>query len=128
MKFAAISRMKVRSLKILVVDDHDDTSCVMARLLTGRGHQVRTAVGVNTALEAAHRESFDLLISDIGLPDGTGLELMRQIQAIRPTKGIALSGRGEHDDVRQSQDAGFAAHVTKPVDFHKLHQLISQLA
>jgi CheY-like chemotaxis protein len=119
--------MTDRSLRILVVDDHDDTSRVMARLLQGRGHQVKTAVGVNTALEAAHQEPFDLLISDIGLPDGTGLELMRQIQAIRPTKGIALSGRGESDDVQQSQDAGFAAHVTKPVDFHKLQQLISQL-
>lgn len=119
--------MAERSLKILVVDDHDDTSRVLARLLQGGGHQVQTAEGVNTALQAANREPFDLVISDIGLPDGTGLELMRQIQGIRPTKGIALSGRCSSEDVRQSQDAGFAAHVTKPVDFHKLQQLISQL-
>ena len=119
--------MTARSLKILVVDDHDDTSQVMARLLKGRGHQVKTAVGVNTALAAAHQEPFDLLISDIGLPDGTGLELMRQIQSIRPTPGIALSGRGSSEDVRQSQDAGFAAHVTKPVDFVKLQDLISRV-
>ena len=119
--------MSERSLKILVVDDHDDTSRVMARLLQTRGHRVMTAEGVNTALAAAQTEPFDLLISDIGLPDGTGLELMRQIQAIRPTKGIALSGRGSSDDVRDSEDAGFAAHVTKPVDFLKLQQLISQL-
>ena len=79
-------------------------------------------------MAAAHDEPFDLLISDIGLPDGTGLELMRQIQAIRPTKGIALSGRDSSEDVRESRDAGFAAHVAKPVDFHKLQQLISQLA
>ena len=120
--------MTDRSLRILVVDDHDDSSRVMARLLQGRGHQVKTAEGVNTALAAAHSEPFDLLISDIGLPDGTGLELMRQIQAIRPTKGIALSGFGSSDDVREAKDAGFAAHVTKPVDFAKLQQLISQLA
>ena len=119
--------MTDKPLRILVVDDHGDTSRVMARLLQGRGHQVKTAEGVSTALEAVHQEPFDLLISDIGLPDGTGLELMRQIQSIRPTKGIALSGRGSTEDVRESQDAGFAAHVTKPVDFHKLQQLISEL-
>ena len=120
--------MAERPLRILVVDDHSDTSRVMARLLEGRGHQVKTAGGVGTALAAVHQEPFDLLISDIGLPDGTGFELMRQIQAIRPTKGIALSGRSSSEDVRQSENAGFAAHVTKPVDFHKLHQLISELA
>ena len=111
-----------------MVDDHDDTSRVMARLLQTHGHQVQTAPGVNTALAVAHREPIDLLISDIGLPDGTGLELMRQIQSIRPTKGIALSGYGSSDDVRQAKDAGFAAHVTKPVDFVKLQQLINQIA
>ena len=100
----------------------------MARLLQGYGHHVSTARGVNTALAAANVQPFDLLISDIGLPDGTGLELMRQIQAIRPIKGIALSGFDSSEDVRQSRDAGFVAHVTKPVDFDKLHRLISQLA
>ena len=104
--------MAQRSLKILVVEDHADTSRVMARLLEGHGHEVRTAPGVNTALAEASREPFDLLISDIGLPDGTGLELMRQIRAIRPIKGIALSGFDSNEDVRQSRDAGFAAHVT----------------
>ena len=120
--------MAQRPLKILVVEDHDDTSRIMARLLQGHGHHVSTARGVNTALAVANKEPFDLLISDIGLPDGTGLELMRQIKAIRPIKGIALSGFDSSDDVRQSKDAGFAAHVTKPVDFDKLHQLINQLA
>ena len=120
--------MPDRTLKILVVEDHGDTSRLMARLLQGHGHEVRTAEGVSTALQAVGLERFDLLISDIGLPDGTGLELMRQIQAIHPIKGIALSGYGSSEDVRQARDAGFAAHVTKPVDFAKLQQLISQLA
>jgi CheY-like chemotaxis protein len=100
----------------------------MARLLQSQGHQVLVAEGVNTALAVAEREPIDLLISDIGLPDGTGHELMKQIQAIRPTKGIALSGYSSHEDIRQAKDAGFVAHVTKPVDFTKLQQLISQLA
>ena len=120
--------MPERTLKILVVEDHGDTSRLMARLLQGHGHDVRTAEGVSTALAVAEQEPIDLLISDIGLADGTGLELMRQIQAIRPTKGIALSGYSSSEDVRQSKDAGFAAHVTKPVDFTKLQQLIEQLA
>ena len=117
-----------RPLKILVVEDHSDTSRLMARLLQGHGHDVHVAEGVNTALAVAKAELIDLLISDIGLPDGTGHELMRQIQEIRPTKGIALSGYSSHEDIRQAKDAGFAAHVTKPVDFTKLQKLIDQLA
>jgi CheY-like chemotaxis protein len=120
--------MADRTLRILVVEDHGDTSRLMARLLQGHGHDVRVAGGVQTALSAAQQEQFDLLISDIGLPDGTGIELMRQLQAIRPIKGIALSGYGSSDDVRESRAAGFAAHVTKPVDFSKLQTLIEQLA
>jgi CheY-like chemotaxis protein len=120
--------MSERNLKILVVEDHGDTSRLMARLLQGHGHDVRIAEGVKTALAAANGELFDLLISDIGLPDGTGLELMRQLQAIRPIKGIALSGYGSSEDVRDARAAGFAAHVTKPVDFTKLQKLIEELA
>ena len=119
--------MEQRPLKILVVEDHDDTSRVMARLLQGFGHEVRTARGLNTALAAANDEPFDLLISDIGLPDGTGVELMRQLQAIRPVKGIALSGFDSQEDVREARAAGFAAHITKPIDFARLQQLIKQL-
>ncbi len=117
-----------RNLRILMVEDHGDTSRFMARLLEGQGHAVSTADGVQSALAFAREQEFDLVISDIGLPDGTGLDLMRQLLSIRPMKGIALSGRGSSEDVRESKDAGFAAHVTKPVDFHKLQQLISQLA
>src|SRR3954463_14200487 len=102
--------MADRALKILVVEDHSDTSRLMARLLQGNGHEVRTADGVQTALAAASENQFDLLISDIGLPDGTGIELMRQIQSIRPMKGIALSGYNDSDDVREAKEAGFAAH------------------
>ena len=120
--------MPDRALRILVVEDHGDTSRLMARLLQGHGHDVRVAEGVQTALSAAQQQDFDLLISDIGLPDGTGIELMRQIQAIRPIKGIALSGYSSSEDVREAKAAGFSAHVTKPVDFAKLQILIEQLA
>src|SRR5687768_13060026 len=113
-----------RNLKILMVEDHGDTSRLMARLLQIQGHGVRTADGVRAALAVAEAEPFDLLISDIGLPDGTGLELMRQLLTIRPIKGIVISGRSSADDIRQSHDAGFAAHLVKPVDFNKLEKII----
>ena len=117
-----------RGVRILMVEDHADSSRVLAKLLSIQGYDVRAASGVKAALAAADAEPFDLLISDIGLPDGTGIELMRQLQAIRPIKGIALSGYGSSEDIRESKDAGFAAHVTKPVDFTKLQQLIEQIA
>lgn len=120
--------MPDRPLNILVVEDHGDTSRLMARLLQGQGHSVHTAENITKALDVAQQEPIDLLIADIGLPDGSGHELMKQIQAIRPTKGIALSGYNSHEDIRDAKDAGFAAHVTKPVDFMRLQKLIEQLA
>ena len=81
-----------------------------------------------SALRLASEADFDLLISDIELPDGSGLELMRTIRSSRPVPGIALSGFGSLDDIEQSQAAGFALHLTKPVDFLRLEQAIQQWA
>jgi PAS domain S-box-containing protein len=103
----------VRTLRVLLVDDHEDTRFALCRLL--HDHNVRTAGCVNEALEEAALYDFDLLISDIGLPDGSGLELMQQLRARYNMKGIALSGYGMDDDVRRSLAAGFHAHLTKPV-------------
>ena len=116
-----------RALRILMVEDHEDTSRVMARLLKTQGYGVCTAKGVQAALAAAAREQFDLLISDIGLPDGSGLDLMRLLIKDRPIKGIALSGYASDDDVRQCREAGFAIHITKPIDFAKLEKVIREL-
>ena len=116
--------MADRALKILVVEDHSDTSKLMARLLQGHGHEVRTADGVGTALAAAGEESFDLLISDIGLPDGSGLELMRELRRQREIRGIALSGFGMEEDVRKSKEAGFSEQLVKPVTVNRLEQAI----
>jgi PAS domain S-box-containing protein len=117
---------RARALHILLVEDNADTLRVVARLLRGRGHRVTTAAGVGAALEAEGR--FDLVISDIGLPDGSGLDLLRQLRSRRPVPGIALSGYGMDDDLRKSCEAGFAAHLTKPVDFRKLEETIRQVA
>ncbi|WP_406697435.1 PAS domain S-box protein [Singulisphaera sp. Ch08] len=117
------------SLHILLVEDNADTLRVMSRLLRRRGYQVTVASCFTLAMDAVVREEpFNLVVSDIGLPDGSGLELMRRIRARRDVKGIALSGYGMEDDVRKSRDAGFSVHLTKPVDFPTLEQAIQEIA
>ncbi|GAC1470952.1 MAG: hypothetical protein NVSMB9_16600 [Isosphaeraceae bacterium] len=116
------------SSRILLVEDNADTLRVMSRLLKSRGHGVTTATGVDSALEAEAAEGpFDLIISDIGLPDGSGLELMKQIRRRSGARGIALSGYGMEEDLRRSQDAGFVEHLTKPIDFAKLEAAIQRV-
>ena len=84
-----------------------------------------TAAGtVREAMEIADRLDFDLLLSDIGLPDGTGLDVMRHVRARKPVRGIALSGFGQDDDLRRSREAGFEQHLTKPVNFQTLRRVI----
>ena len=112
------------SLRVLLVEDHVDTIRTMTRLLDSHGHSVRTADCLAAALRAAAAETFDLLISDIGLPDGSGLDLMRQLHAQYALKGIALSGFGTEEDLRKSKEAGFAAHLTKPVNLKELERVI----
>lgn len=119
---------EARHLKILLVEDHELTAHMMARLLRTFGHEVRTANSVGDAQRSAAAESFDLLISDVGLPDGTGLELMRDLARRYAIRGIALTGYGMEDDVRRSAEAGFAEHLTKPIDPSRLRAAIDRLA
>ena len=116
---------KTRPLRILVVEDNHDTAAMMERLLREFGHEASTAGSIKEAIEAAKRGPFDLLISDIGLPDGSGWELMRRLrEQHREVKGIALSGFGSEEDARQSREAGFIEHMTKPISIHKLEQVL----
>jgi CheY-like chemotaxis protein len=117
-----------RALSLLVVEDHEATRTVLERLLTRSGHQVTTAATVQEALTAFKAIHYDAVISDLGLPDGSGLDLMAQIQSIRPVPGIALSGYGMEDDIRRTREAGFAAHLVKPVNINELCRLVEQLA
>lgn len=117
-----------RPLRILLVEDHIDTSRAMARLLSRIGHQVRTAGTVRAAVDAVRAGPVDLVISDLGLPDGNGHDLMRMLRGFGPVRGIALSGYGSDDDVRRSQDAGFDTHLTKPTDFENLVETIEKLS
>jgi signal transduction histidine kinase len=116
-----------RNFKVLLVEDDGPTLKVMTRLLGRKPYSVTTANTFAAALEAASHEDFDLIISDIGLPDGSGLELMRQIRDRYAARGIALSGYGMDEDIRKSREAGFLAHITKPVDFQKLQVAIAQV-
>ena len=72
----------------------------------------------------AAAEEFDVLISDIGLPDGSGIDVMRTLHKVRPVFGIALTGFGMEEDIRRSHDGGFNHHLIKPVDLNKLDSLI----
>ncbi|HEV3410066.1 MAG TPA: ATP-binding protein [Chthoniobacterales bacterium] len=114
-------------LRILVVDDHDDTRRVLANLLRKRGHEVLTAFNLASALEVVMHETLDVLLSDIGLPDGTGYELMERGRLRQPVVGIALSGFGTADDIRRATEAGFAHHLIKPVDFNQLESVLMRL-
>jgi PAS domain S-box-containing protein len=121
-------RMSHRSLKILMVEDNKDTLNYFSLMLMQRGHVVRTASNLAMALSVASETDFELLISDIELPDGSGLELMWKLRSKDALKGIALSGFGSSDDVEQSRCAGFSAHLTKPVEFRHLEEAIQRVA
>ncbi|HEX4085111.1 MAG TPA: ATP-binding protein [Chthoniobacteraceae bacterium] len=112
---------------ILLVDDHHDTLRSLARLFTRRGFQVTPIASGAEAIAAVEKESFDLLISDLGLPDCSGIDLVAKIAAIQPLPAIALSGYGMESDLAESTRAGFRVHLTKPVDFEQLMVAVEKL-
>jgi two-component system CheB/CheR fusion protein len=112
--------------RILLVEDHPDTAAALAELLADRGFQVLTANTVRSALEV-DLDGVDLVLSDIGLPDATGTDLIRELKRKRAIKGIALSGYGTEADVQASKDAGFSAHLVKPVDLDELLAAIDEV-
>ncbi len=116
-----------RTLRILLVDDHQDTCKALERLLIWRGHLVAATHNMRSAMEAAGRNQFDLLISDIALPDGSGMELMSCLRAISGLRGIAISGFGMNGDIEKSLQAGFSEHLIKPVKLEKLEAAIERV-
>ena len=113
--------------RVLVVDDHVDTCTGMKMMLERRGYRVTIAHTADQALEKTEHEEFDLVISDIGLPDRSGYELMKELSATRNLRGIALSGFGMENDVSRARAAGFSEHLTKPINFDRLHDAIQML-
>jgi signal transduction histidine kinase len=116
----------VRPPRLLVVDDHEDTCTGLKMILERRGYDITVAYTADEAAEKARREKFDLLISDIGLPDRSGYELMKEMRG-RGVPGIALSGFGMEHDVNRAHAAGFSEHLTKPINFERLEEVIQQL-
>lgn len=117
------------SLRILLVDDHPDTCAALERLLKLRGHTVTAAHNMRGALEiaGASEEPFELLISDVGLPDGNGMDLIRYLRVKQPIRGIAISGFGMDSDIGKSLEAGFSEHLVKPVKLEKLEAAIARV-
>ncbi len=113
--------------RVLLVDDHQDTCLGMQRLLDRRGYRVAIANSVAEALAQARDHTFDLLISDLGLPDGTGFDLMEELRRQGGPPGIALSGYGMEGDVAKSREAGFSEHLIKPVSIDRLETVMRQL-
>jgi hypothetical protein len=116
----------IMSLRILLVEDHEDTADVTARLLRSCGHVVSVAKCYASAIKAG-RSAFDLLLTDIGLPDRSGIDVFRELRQHATFRSIALSAYGMPAEVQQCLDAGFDAHLLKPVDFAKLEELINKL-
>jgi len=117
------------SSHILLIEDHGDTADAMADLLRSMGYRVSVADSVAAGLSAAERLAgrIDLVLSDLGLPDGSGLDLMRELHRRYSVRGIALSGYGMEEDVHQSLGAGFDRHLTKPVNLQSLQTAIQEI-
>lgn len=111
---------------ILLVEDHEPTRKTLGLLLQRKGYTVVSAGSAEAALEEAARRKFDLVLSDIGLPDSDGFELMKTLAKRYGLKGIALTGYGMESDLQRSAEAGFFAHLTKPINASTLDRTLTR--
>ncbi|MEO7319584.1 MAG: response regulator, partial [Chthoniobacteraceae bacterium] len=117
-----------RPLRILLVEDHDDTRGILLRLMTRWGHTVTVAMSVAHACEVIASGDFDLLLSDLGLPDGTGYDVIAALRENSDAPAVAMSGYGMEADLAQSSAAGFAEHIVKPVIAEVLRELLARFS
>jgi PAS domain S-box-containing protein len=114
--------------RVLLVEDHNPTRAALHALLARRHLKVKSASSVSEALAVAALEEFDVVISDIGLPDGNGNDLFMNLRKRSPhLKGIALTGFGMEEDVARNQEVGFVTHLTKPVSIQALEGALRRL-
>jgi DNA-binding response OmpR family regulator len=113
--------------RLLLVEDHAPTRNALLQLLVTRKFDVSGAATIAEAWALVAKEKFDFLVSDIGLPDGDGYLLMRELQERFGLKGIALTGFDKEDDAKLSREAGFSAHLTKPVQIGILDETLAFL-
>ena len=121
-------RKPAKSLRILLIEDHNDTRQTLSRLLTHFGHQISVADNTQSALEIVQSQKFDVVLSDIGLPDGSGYDVISQVKRKQPVKAVAITGFGTDEDVRRGKEAGFDFHLIKPIDVHELRNVLDQVA
>lgn len=113
-------------MRILFVEDHRDTRLSMEMLLRRQNHTVSAASTAQEALDLASRETFDVVLSDLGLPDMSGIDLMRQLRDRFGLRGVALTGFGMEEDVARSREAGFTHHITKPLRLDQLRRVLRE--
>jgi PAS domain S-box-containing protein len=118
-------RQMGQRFRVLLVEDNCDTAEALGTLLQLEGYEVDVAHSLDEARRRA-QAGYDLLLSDLQLPDGSGLDLMRELGGY--VRGIAMSGYGAQGDVRRSREAGFEAHLVKPVEFAKVLEAIEAVA
>jgi DNA-binding response OmpR family regulator len=111
-------------MQVLLVEDHTDTRTVLGMLLNRCGCNTVTAKTAADARTRLAEMQFDVLISDLNLPDGDGIDLVREAKEQRPIKAIALTGRTTPEERGAGLEAGFDYYLTKPVDFHELRQAV----
>ena len=116
-----------RPLRILLVEDDADSRSALVRLLNMTGHQTLPAGNAAEALRLAQSQQCDIVVSDVGLPDRSGLELMRELGSLYALPGIAVSGYTDAADVKECEQAGFSRHLKKPVDFQELLETVEEL-
>ena len=115
-------------MRIFIVENHEDTRFLLQLLLEQLGHTVLSATTLAEALEAVPGARADVLISDIGLPDGNGWELLTRLGDARPPYAIAMSGFGQLSDRQRSLIAGYRHHLLKPVEPNRLETLLDEAA
>ena len=120
--------MSQRQLRLIIVEDHADSAEGLKRFLSAVGYQVFVATDMGSALSLASAVEFDVLLSDLALPDGSGWDLMKRLSAERRIRAIAFSGHNSPDDIRRSADAGFLEHIPKPLCPEKLCAAIDRAA
>lgn len=115
------------ALRILLIEDHEDTAWAVSQILKTSGYDVTVAFNIAQALELVMKESFDLILSDLSLPDGTGIKLIHGIRSFCQTPAIALTGYAEPEDAKRCLEAGFDRHLAKPLNFATLLRNIEEL-
>ena len=118
----------VKSLRILLVEDHGDTRRTLSRLLKHFGHDISEAETAERALKILKTKPLDVVLSDIGLPDGSGYDIIAEAKRNQQVRGIALTGFGMEEDIKRSKQAGFDFHLTKPVDFQELRSVLAEVS